>query len=66
MLQSGEDALVEALDAASGPLRVLAHEVLDERGNILAPLAKRRNLYRDDVEAIKEIFLEAAVRHHLP
>ena len=41
------------------------HEVVHERGNLVAPLAQRRNLQRDDVEPVEQIFAESSVLHRL-
>jgi hypothetical protein len=44
----------------------LAHEVLDECGNVLAPLAERRHVDRHDVEPIVEVLAERALAHGAP
>jgi hypothetical protein len=44
---------------------VQTHEMLDERRNVLAALAKRRDLHADDVQPIKEIVAEAPFLHCL-
>ena len=44
----------------------LRDEVLDQRRDVLAPLAQRRNVDRDHVEPVEEILLEPAVGDHLP
>ena len=35
-------------------------EMADELGNVLAPLAQRRKLHRNDVQPVEEVFAEAA------
>ena len=44
-------------------LRVAGEEVLDQRRDVVAPRAQRRQLDVDDVQAIEEIGAEAAVAH---
>ncbi len=61
LLQPGQHAVVDPVDAPAGPMRVLLNEVLDQRRNVVAPLAQRRDLDRDHVEAIEQILLELAV-----
>src|SRR5436305_229147 len=39
--------------------------MLDQQRNIVLPLAQRRQLYRDHVEAIEEILAELPLIHHL-
>jgi hypothetical protein len=62
---AGQHAIVDAIDAAAGPLGVLPDEVLDQRRNVFAAFPERRDLDRDDVQAIEEIVLEPAVGDHL-
>ena len=40
--------------------------MLDEQGDVFAPLAQRRQLDRDDVQPVEEILAERAVGDHLP
>ena len=65
-LQRLEHAGLHAVDALAGALRVLRDEVIDEHRDVLAPLAQRRNVDRDDVQPVVEILLEPAVGDHLP
>ena len=44
---------------------VLAQVVIDERRDLLAPLAQRRQLQADDVEAVEEVLAEAALGDEL-
>ena len=41
--------------------RVLAQVVVGERGNFDAPLPQRRDVQRDDIETIEEVFAEPAL-----
>src|SRR5690606_35621472 len=52
------DGLAEALVAA-------LDEVRDEGGQVLEPLAQRRQVDRDDVEAVVEVLAELAVADQL-
>ena len=63
---AASDAVFHALDPLAGALRVLADEVFDEYGDVLAPLAQRRDLDRDHVEPVEEILLELALGDELP
>src|SRR4029077_8991468 len=45
-------------------LAVLFEEMVDEQWNVVLPVAQRRQLDRDHVEAIEEIFAELPVFHH--
>src|SRR5262245_44767089 len=44
----------------------LAHEVLDECRNVLAPLAERRHVDGHDVEPVVEVLTERALAHRAP
>src|SRR5947209_18502818 len=39
---------------------VVGEEALGQRLNVLAPLAQRRDVYADDVQAVEEVFAEGA------
>ena len=43
----------------------LLEEMLHQQRNVVAPLAQRRQLHRDDVQAVEQILAERAVRDHL-
>src|SRR6185295_14095812 len=51
--------LVDALVAASR--RVTPHEVVDQQGNVVAAQPQRRQLDRDDIEAIEQVGAETAL-----
>src|SRR5207249_3142235 len=53
---------LEAGDVLPVPLRVLPEEVVGERGDVLAPLAKRRQLNLDRVQPEEQVLAEAARR----
>src|SRR5438128_2616044 len=55
-----EGAGGHATHVAVALARDLADEVLDERGNVLSPLAQRRHVDRDHVEPVVEILTERA------
>ena len=46
-------------------LAVLLEEVLRQQRNVLVPLAQRRQLHGDDVQAVEEILAELPLLHHL-
>jgi hypothetical protein len=45
--------------------RVAREEVARERADLLAPLAQRRQLHREDREPVVEVGAEGAAGHHL-
>jgi hypothetical protein len=53
----------ELRDELAGLLGMDGQKVVDERGNLLAPVAKRRDRQRYHVEAIEEILAEPPVVH---
>ena len=55
----------EAARAEAVLVRVEVEEVLGEQGNVFAAGAQRRQIDGDDVEAVEEIFAEAAVADFL-
>jgi hypothetical protein len=64
-----ENVACAGRDALNIPVALagdLSHEVIDKEGNILAPLAKRREMNLDNVEAIVQILSELPVLHGLP
>src|SRR5262245_25888885 len=46
-------------------MRVLANEMIDERGNVVTPFAQRRQLDRNHVEPVEQVLLELAFGDHL-
>ena len=56
---------VDALEVLLQLAVVHRHEVLDERRDVLAALAQRRNLDAEDVEPVVEIVAERALCHDL-
>src|SRR5205807_6721320 len=61
------EQLLRALGDAQQAARLLAeflYEVFDEFGDVLAPLAQRRKLYRDDRDAVEEVFAETPLLDH--
>ena len=65
LLQRLHHLVVHLLDVLAGPLRVLFDEVIDQHGDVFAPLAQRQNLNRDDVQPIVEVLLEPRLGDHL-
>ena len=47
-------------------LAVLREEVLREQRDVVLPLAQRRQVDADDVQAVEEVLAEAPVLDHLP
>ncbi len=62
-LQDGDRVLADAPRREAGRLRELLDEVLDELGNVLAPLGQARDAQRHDVEAVVEILAEPPFAH---
>ncbi len=60
-MQDAEGFRAEAGGFGAVFRRVELEEVLGEEGNVLAALAERWELQHDDVEAVEEVFAEAAV-----
>ena len=56
------EAVVLRLTVTIGEHR---EEVVREQRNVRLALAKRRQVQRDDLETIEQVFAEAAVQHHL-
>src|ERR1700732_5638372 len=55
-------------DAPPGPLvllRILLEEVLHQQRNIFAALPQRRQIDADYIEAVEQVFAEAALAHTL-
>jgi len=48
------------------PLGVLPEEVVRQRRDVLAPLAQRRQIDLDRVQAEEQVLAEAARRHFFP
>ena len=46
--------------------REAGEEMVDQLGNVLAPLAQRREAHRHDVQPIVEVLAEAALRRFRP
>src|SRR5450759_3631337 len=65
-LERFQHARLDAVDPLARALRVLADEMIDQQRDVVAPLAQRRDVDGDHVQAIVQIFLEPAVAHHLP
>ncbi len=59
-----EGATAERLGALV-PLGEAAEEVVDEEGDVVLSVTQRRDLERDHVEPIVEVFAEAALTNHL-
>jgi hypothetical protein len=53
------------VDAARGLVAEAGEEVLGEQGHVVEPVAQRRHLDLDHVEAVIEIFAERAAADHL-
>ena len=64
-LQGFEHARLDAVDSFARALRMLGNEMIDEHGDIFAAFTKRRDVDRDDVEPVVQIFLESAIADHL-
>ena len=62
-LQHGDRVLADAARREARGLRELAHEVLDEIGDVLAPLGETRHAQRHHVQAVIEILAEAPLAH---
>ncbi len=60
-LQHGHRVLADAALRQAGRLRDLVHEIVDQLGNVLAPLGQRRHADRHHRQAVIEILAEAAV-----
>ena len=63
-LQHRHGVLADAPLRQSGRLRNLVHEIVDEVGNILAPLGQRRHADRHNRKPMIEIFAEFALGDH--
>ena len=62
LLQRRQHAVVDAVDPPAGTLGVLPDEVLDQRRDVFAPIAQRRDLDRNDVEPVEQVVLELGLR----
>ena len=62
-LQADQGRLVDALDGRVGARPELGDEVRDQPRDVRAPLAERRHLDRDHVQAIEQVLAEPPGRH---
>ena len=55
----------DCIDALVQVSRVVAHEVAHQEGDILRPLAQRRNRHRKDVQSVVKIRAEVSCVHQV-
>jgi hypothetical protein len=64
-LQEHRRSLRDAAHPLLHLLGVLREEVFGQQRDVLAPLAQRRQVHRDDIDPIEQIFSKAAARDQL-